>query len=120
MQKLYHGAYPSVLEKAGIKTMDTVISVMKSDESNMVACRMAYTLYNVETKIARIRTTEYLHRPELFSHSAIPIDFLIRPENLITDYIKGIIDQPRSEEHTSELQSRRNLVCRLLLEKKNV
>ena len=45
-----HGAYPSVLEKAGIKTMDMVISVMKSDESNMVACRMAYTLYNVETK----------------------------------------------------------------------
>src|SRR2546427_8360244 len=27
--------------------------------------------------------------------------------------------QPRSEEHTSELQSQSNLVCRLLLEKKN-
>ena len=89
-----HGAYPSVLEKAGIKNMDMVIAVMKSDESNMVACRMAYTLYNVEKKVARIRTTEYLHRPELFSHSAVPIDFLITPENLITKYIKGIVDHP--------------------------
>ena len=93
-----HGAYPSVLEKAGIKTMDMVISVMKSDESNMVACRMAYTLYDVHTKIARIRTKEYLHRPELFSRSAVPIDFLITPENLITDYIKGIVDQPGASE----------------------
>src|SRR3712207_9022400 len=29
-----------------------------------------------------------------------------------------ILDEPRSEEHTSELQSRQYLVCRLLLEKK--
>ncbi|MFP6775359.1 MAG: Trk system potassium transporter TrkA [PS1 clade bacterium] len=89
-----HGSYPSVLEKAGIKQMDMVIAVMKSDESNMVACRMAFTLYNVEKKIARIRTTEYLHRPELFSKGAVPIDFLITPENLITDYITGIVEEP--------------------------
>ena len=55
-----YGAYPSVLEKAGIKSMDVVIAVMRSDERNMVACRMAHTLYNVKKKIARIRTTEYL------------------------------------------------------------
>ena len=55
-----YGAYPSVLEKAGIKSMDMVIAVMNSDERNMVACRMAHTLYHVEKKIARIRTTEYL------------------------------------------------------------
>src|SRR5690606_39988763 len=32
--------------------------------------------------------------------------------------VRPSIQQPRSEEHTSELQSRENLVCRLLLEKK--
>src|SRR5438445_2347306 len=32
--------------------------------------------------------------------------------------LRGKIDKPRSEEHTSELQSRQYLVCRLLLEKK--
>ena len=91
---LGYGAYPSVLEKAGIKSMDMVIAVMNSDERNMVACRMAHTLYHVEKKIARIRTTEYLLRPEIFSNDALPIDFLITPENLITDYIQGIVDEP--------------------------
>ena len=89
-----HGAYPSVLEKAGIKEMDMVIAVMRSDESNMVGCRMAHQLYQVDKMIARIRTTEYLVRPELFSRSAIPIDFIITPEILITEYIKGIIEEP--------------------------
>ena len=55
---------------------------------------MAHTLYNVEKKIARIRTTEYLLRPEIFSNEALPIDFLITPENLITEYIKGIVEEP--------------------------
>ena len=91
---LGYGAYPSVLEKAGIKSMDMVIAVMRSDERNMVACRMAHTLYNVEKKIARIRTTEYLLRPEIFSNEALPIDFLITPENLITEYIQGIVEEP--------------------------
>lgn len=89
-----YGAYPSVLEKAGIKSMDVVIAVMNSDERNMVACRMAHTLYNVKKKIARIRTTEYLLRPEIFTNDALPIDFLITPENLITDYIQGIVEEP--------------------------
>ncbi|MDC1015780.1 NAD-binding protein [Candidatus Thioglobus sp.] len=89
-----YGAYPSVLEKAGIKSMDLVIAVMNSDERNMVACRMAHTLYHVEKKIARIRTTEYLLRPEIFSNDALPIDFLITPENLITEYIQGIVEEP--------------------------
>jgi trk system potassium uptake protein TrkA len=44
--------------------------------------------------IARIRTSEYLVRPELFSRSAVPIDFIITPEILITEYIKGIIEEP--------------------------
>ncbi len=89
-----HGAYPSVLEKAGVKDMDMVIAVMQSDESNMVGCRMAHQLYQVDKMIARIRTSEYLVRPELFSRSAVPIDFIITPEILITEYIKGIIEEP--------------------------
>src|SRR3712207_6852574 len=37
----------------------------------------------------------------------------------LVDWVCAHWDQPRSEEHTSELQSRQYLVCRLLLEKKN-
>src|SRR2546429_1771981 len=36
-----------------------------------------------------------------------------------TDWMCAATRRPRSEEHTSELQSRLHLVCRLLLEKKN-
>ena len=89
-----NGSYPSVLEKAGIRKMDMVISVMKYDESNMVACRIAHTIYNVKNKIARVRNVEYLHKPELFSKSTVPIDFLITPEKLITKYIHGIVKNP--------------------------
>src|SRR3712207_8019932 len=44
------------------------------------------------------------------------------PRSLEIDHLAGAAggDAPRSEEHTSELQSRQYLVCRLLLEKKKV
>src|SRR5438093_13732354 len=42
-----------------------------------------------------------------------------RREPVACAFLGGARDQPRSEEHTSELQSLTNLVCRLLLEKKN-
>jgi trk system potassium uptake protein TrkA len=70
-------SYPNILEQAEIRTMDMVIAVTKSDEGNMLACQMAHTLYNVDKKIARIRTAEYLYHDKLFSNWAIPIDFVI-------------------------------------------
>ncbi|MBE8189556.1 MAG: Trk system potassium transporter TrkA [Candidatus Thioglobus sp.] len=93
-----HASYPNILETAGIKKMDMVIAVTHSDESNMLACQMAHTLYQVDKKVARIRTAEYLHRKELFSSSAIPIDFVITPEVLVTDYIKRVVEQPGAEQ----------------------
>jgi len=93
-----HASYPNILEEAGIKEMDMVIAVTKSDEGNMLACQMAHTLYQVDKKVARIRTAEYLHRKELFSDSAIPIDFIITPEVLVTDYIKRVVEEPGAEQ----------------------
>lgn len=87
-------SYPSVLEVANIEAMDMVIAVTQSDERNMIACRMAHTLYHVDKKIARIRTTEYLLKDELFSQDNIPIDFVITPEHLVTNYIKRVIEEP--------------------------
>lgn len=78
--------------------MDMVIAVTRSDEGNMLACQMAHTLYQVEKKVARIRTAEYLHRKELFSPDAIPIDFVITPESLVTNYIKRVIEEPGAEQ----------------------
>ena len=85
-----------MLERAGAADADLVLAVTNSDETNMVACQICHTLYNTPTKIARIRTPEYLTKPELFSNEAIAIDVLISPEQLVTDYIERLISHPNA------------------------
>jgi trk system potassium uptake protein TrkA len=89
-----HASYPDVLKNAGADDADMIIAVTNSDETNMVACQIAYSMFHTPTKIARIRATEYLERPELFSQDAIPIDVLISPEQLVTDYVQRLIEHP--------------------------
>ena len=89
-------SHPDVLERAGAADADLVLAVPNSDETNMVACQICHTLYNTPTKIARIRTPEYLTKPELFSNEAIAIDVLISPEQLVTDYIERLISHPNA------------------------
>jgi len=60
----------------------------------MVACQIAYTLFRTPTKIARIRSQEYSSRPEIFAQDALPIDVLISPEQLVTEYIERLIEHP--------------------------
>jgi trk system potassium uptake protein TrkA len=75
-------SHPEIMEEAGIRSADVLIAVTRFDEVNMVACQMAHSLYNVPTKIARIRSAEYL-KPEyqhLYRHDHIPIDHIISPE----------------------------------------
>ncbi len=52
-----NAAYPSVLEAAGCASADIVVALTSSDEVNMMACEVAYTLYRTRTKIARIRSS---------------------------------------------------------------
>ena len=87
-------SHPSVLKQAGAEDADMIIAVTNSDEVNMIACQVAYTLFHTPTKIARIRNTEYLENSTLFSHEALPVDVLISPEQLVTEYIQGLIDYP--------------------------
>ncbi|MEX0852973.1 MAG: Trk system potassium transporter TrkA [Bauldia sp.] len=77
-----HGAHPEVLAAAGIEQADMLIAVTLHDEVNMVACQVAHSLFNVPTKIARIRSQSYLqpHWRDLFSSSHLPIDVIISPE----------------------------------------
>ena len=87
-------SHPAVLENSGIEDAEMLIAVTNSDETNIVACQIAYSLYHTPTKLARIRSSEYLKYPELFNTSAIPIDVLISPEQLVTDYIYRLINHP--------------------------
>ena len=77
-----HGAYPDVLVQAGAQQADMIIAVTLHDEVNMVACEVAQALFNVPTKIARIRSQSYLqpHWSDLFSSSHMAIDVIISPE----------------------------------------
>jgi len=87
-------SYPDVLREAGAEHADMVIAVTDSDESNMVACQVAHTLFNVPMKIGRIRSQHYLVRKELFNKDHLPIDLFISPEQLVTNYVKELIDHP--------------------------
>ncbi len=87
-------SHPSVLAKAGAKDADMILAVTNSDEVNMIACQVAYTLFHTPTKIARIREIEYLKNAPLFSQEALPIDVLISPEQLVTEYIERLISHP--------------------------
>ena len=88
------GSHPDVLKQAGCDDADMLIAVTNSDETNMIACQIAYTIFHTPTKIARVRSSQYLNYKQLFSAEALPIDVLISPEQLVTDYIKGLIDYP--------------------------
>lgn len=91
-----HASHPDVLARAGAQDADLILAVTNSDETNMVACQICHTLYHTPTKIARIRSTEYLSTPELFSNEAIAIDMLISPEQLVTEYIERLIKHPNA------------------------
>jgi trk system potassium uptake protein TrkA len=91
-----NAAHPSTLEKAGIADVDMLLAVTLSDEVNLVACKLAASLYNTPTRIARIRTADYLKREELFSTDNFCVNFSICPEQILTDYITKLIEFPEA------------------------
>jgi len=75
-------SHPEILEQAGAPDADMLIAVTHADEVNMVACQVAHSLFNVPTKIARVRAQGYLQPiwSDLFSRDHMPIDVIISPE----------------------------------------
>jgi trk system potassium uptake protein TrkA len=91
---LGNASHPSILQRSGAEDADMIVAVTNSDETNMIACQVAYTLFHTPTKIARVRAAEYLEHPRLFSQEALPVDMIISPEQLVTDYITRLIETP--------------------------
>ena len=89
-----HASHPDVLKKAGISDADMLVAVTNSDETNIVACQIAHSLFHTPTKIARVRSQEYLKYKELFNDKILPIDVLISPEQLIAEHIQRLIEYP--------------------------
>ena len=89
-----HAASPEVLDRAGASDADIVVALTDTDETNMVACQVAYTLFHTPTKIARIRSAEYMSAKRLFVQEAIPIDVRISPEQLVCEFVEQLIRYP--------------------------
>jgi trk system potassium uptake protein TrkA len=89
-------SYPDVLERAGASDADMLIAVANADEVNMVACQVAHSLFNVPTKIARVRAQSY-QKPiwaDLFSRDHMPIDVIISPEIEVARAINNRLKAP--------------------------
>lgn len=89
-------ATPTVLRQAGAEDADMLIAVTQSDQSNLVACKLAQTVFNVPTRIARLRSRDFLEDEVLLSTDNFAVDFALCPEQVITDYIRRLIEFPRA------------------------
>ena len=89
-------SHPTVLVEAGIEDADMVIAVTHSDETNLVACKLAQQLFNVPTRIARIRATDFLAEERILGQECFAIDLAICPEQVLTDYIVKLIEFPEA------------------------
>jgi len=88
--------FPSVLEKAGANDTDMIIAVTQNDETNMVICQVAHSIFNINKKIARIRSQEFLGSKwgKLFGESNLPIDVIISPELEVAKSLQRKLEAP--------------------------
>ena len=90
-----HGAHPNILAQAGAEDADMLVALTASDEVNMIACQVAYSLFQTPLRIARVRAAEYVrHRDDLFQADTLPVDVLISPEQVASRSIERLIRQP--------------------------
>ena len=88
--------FPSVLENANTKEADMIIAVTRNDEINMMICQIAYSIFKVPKKIARIRSQDYLNPKfsKLYNKENLPIDVIISPELEIAKSIQRKLESP--------------------------
>jgi trk system potassium uptake protein TrkA len=91
-----NAAQPSTLRAAGADDADMVIATTQSDETNLVACHLAALVFNVPTRIARVRAADFQDHPELVGEGAFSVDHLIVPEKTVTDYIDKLVAFPEA------------------------
>jgi trk system potassium uptake protein TrkA len=91
-----HAAHPSVLKQAGAEDADMLVAVTQSDETNLVACRIASTLFNLPTRIARIRSSDFMGQEADFLAEHFGVDDVISPEQEVTDTLRRLIEHPEA------------------------
>jgi trk system potassium uptake protein TrkA len=91
-----NGIQPSVLEAAGAKDADMLIACAPLDETNLVCCKVAHDVFNIPTRIARIRSPEFQNGSPLLAREGFAVDQVICPEESITRYIRKLIEYPEA------------------------
>ena len=88
--------YPSVLEKANASSADMIIAVTRNDEINMLICQIAFSIFNIQKKIARIRSQDYLNPKfsKVYNKENLPIDVIISPELEIAKSLQRKLEAP--------------------------
>ena len=89
---------PDIQEAVGMKKADMMIAVTENDEVNLVACQVAYTLFGVPRKIARV-DSQYFLNPlwnKLYNEKSLPVDLVITPDIEIASFLVGLFKLPGS------------------------
>jgi trk system potassium uptake protein TrkA len=106
-----NGALPSVLKNAGLDEADMLVAVTQSDAINLVACKIARRVFNVTTRVARLRSSDYLDDRTLLDDDHFAVSHAICPEQEITDYIVRLIEFPEALQVLEFADGRVTLVC---------
>ncbi len=106
-----NAATPSVLRDAGAEDADMIIAVTQSDQTNLVACKLAQSVFNVPTRIARLRSRDFLEDASLLAPENFAVDFALCPEQVITEYIRRLIEFPEALQVLNFAQGRVCLVA---------
>ena len=91
-----NAAYPSTLRDAGAEDAEVLIAATQSDQTNLVACKVAQSIFNLPMRIARLRSSDFLDDATLLSEANFAVDFAICPEADITDYIAKLVLFPEA------------------------
>ena len=104
--------YPAILEKADAANTDMIIAVTRNDEINMLICQIAYTVFKISKKIARIRSQDYLNPKfsNVYNKENLPIDVIISPEIEIAKSIQRKLEAPGALDNVPFAESKIRLL----------
>lgn len=106
-----NAALPSTLHQAGAEDSDMLIAVTAGDETNLVACKVAADLYNIPTRIARVRNVELREHPKLIGEEGFRATHVIFPEQTVTDYLLKLIEFPEALQVLEFADGRASLIA---------
>ena len=111
--------YPSILEKANASDADMIIAVTRNDEINMLICQIAFSIFNVQKKIARIRSQDYLNPKftKVYNKENLPIDVIISPEIEIAKSLQRKLEAPGALDNVPFANNKIRLIEILINEK---